>query len=215
MKKIPILASALATIPFLLSGACASPKTLKQYQDEVRTLREERTQLKKENRDLRAKNEALEISIAEASLKPGQPQLVADNPELDELGIGYENRGGNFVISIPSEITFSSGKAELTAKGKQALKTVARVLLGEHGGGRFWIEGHTDSDPIVKSKWESNRDLSVERAMAVLHYLVEECSVPDEQCVVAGHGQYEPIAANSEANGKARNRRVEIVVHKR
>jgi chemotaxis protein MotB len=49
--------------------------------------------------------------------------------------------------------------------------------------------------------------------MAVLHFLVEECGVPDDQCVVAGHGQYEPIAANDSKSSKARNRRVEIVVH--
>ena len=56
--------------------------------------------------------------------------------------------------------------------------------------------------------------LSVARAMAVLHYLVESCGIPDDQCVVAGHGQYSPVAENSDNAGKARNRRVEIVVHK-
>jgi len=212
MTRIP---PALASTLFFLLVGCASQKTLMQYQDEVRALREERTQLKKENKELRAQNEAYEISLAEASVKPGVPTTVADNPELDALGIDYTTRGGNFVFSIPSEITFPSGKAELTKKGNEALQAVARVLLAEHKGGDYWIEGHTDSDPIKKSKWESNRDLSVERAMAVLHYLVEDCNVSDEQCVVAGHGQYQPLASNDDNGGKARNRRVEIVVHRR
>jgi len=204
------------TIPLLLGlGSCASPKQLKQYQDELRALREERTQLKKENRELRAQNEAYQASLAEASIRPSAPESVADNPELDALGIDYSMRGGNAVISIPSEVTFAPGKADLTKKGQEALKTVARVLLDKHRDGSFWIEGHTDTDPIKKSKWESNRELSVERAMAVLHYLVEECSVPDDQCVVAGHGQYEPVTDNDSAAGKARNRRVEIVVQRR
>lgn len=216
MKKTRTLATALAPTLFLFLVGCASQKTLMQYQDEVRALREERTQLKKENKELRAQNEAYEISLAEASVKPGAvPATVADNPELDALGIDYTTRGGNFVISIPSEITFPSGKAELTKKGQEALQVVARVLLADHKGGSYWIEGHTDSDPIKKSKWESNRDLSVERAMAVLHYLVEDAGVPDDQCVVAGHGQYQPLASNDDSGGKARNRRVEIVVHKR
>lgn len=214
MNKTRTVAPFLAPM-FLFFASCASQKTLVQYQDEVRALREERTQLKKENKELRAQNEAYEISLVEASVKPGAPATVADNPELDALGIDYTTRGGNFVISIPSEITFPSGKAELTKKGQEALQAVARVLLANHKGGRYWIEGHTDSDPIKKSKWESNRDLSVERAMAVLHYLVEESGLPDEQCVVAGHGQYQPIAGNDDKGGKARNRRVEIVVHKR
>jgi chemotaxis protein MotB len=213
MNPIQKLGLALVLLPsFLLAGGCASQKTLKQYQDEVRALREERTQLKKENRDLRAQNESYEAALAEASLKAVPPPTVTDNPELDEAGIGYGYRSGNFFLSIPADVTFASGKADLTKKGKEALQTVARVLLQEHSDGNFWIEGHTDSDPIKKSGWESNRDLSVARAMTVLHYLVEECDVPDEQCVVAGHGQYEPLAANEDAGGKARNRRVEIVV---
>lgn len=214
MIQTRTLATLVAPL-FLFLGSCASQKTLKSYMDETRALREERTQLKKENRDLRAQNEAYEVQLAEASMKPAASAPVADNPELDALGIEYGTRGGNFVISIPAEVTFASGKAELTKKGQEALKTVARVLLEQHRGGRYWIEGHTDSDPIKKSKWESNRELSVERAMAVLHYLVEDCDVPDDLCVVAGHGQYQPIAGNEDAGSKARNRRVEIVVQKR
>jgi chemotaxis protein MotB len=211
MTRIP---TALASITFFLLVGCASQKTMMQYQDEVRALREERTQLKKENKELRAQNEAYEASLAEASVKPMAPTVTPDNPELDAYGIDTSIRGGNFVFSIPAEITFASGKAELTKKGQEALQAVARVLLADHKGRQYWIEGHTDTDPIVKSKWESNRDLSVERAMAVLHFLVEDCSVPDDQCVVAGHGQYQPLAANDDKAGKARNRRVEIVVHK-
>jgi len=213
MNKTRTLATALASTLLLFLGSCASQKTLMQYQEEVRALREERTQLKKENRDLRAQNEANEKALTEASMKPSAPAPTPDNPELDALGIDYGNRGGNFVISIPAEVTFASGKADLTKKGQEALKAVAKVLVNDHKAGRYWIEGHTDTDPIKKSSWDSNRDLSVARAMAVLRYLVEDCNVPDEQCVVAGHGQYEPVAGNDSA-GKAKNRRVEIVVHK-
>jgi chemotaxis protein MotB len=215
MIKTRNFATAAPTVFLSFLASCASQKTFEQYRDEVRALREERTQLKKENKELRAQNEAYEISLAEASVKPGAPATIPDNPELDALGIDVSTRGGNVVISIPSEVTFPSGKAELTKKGQDALQAVARELQANHRSGRYWIEGHTDNDPIVRSKWESNRDLSVERAMAVLHYLVEECNVPDEQCVVAGHGQYQPVAGNEDTAGKARNRRVEIVVHKR
>lgn len=215
MNKLRTLRTALTALPLLFFASCASQKTLKQYQDEVRTLREERTQLKKENRDLRSMNEQYETQLAEASMKPATPAPIADNPELDGLGIEYgRDRFGNTVISIPAEVTFSSGKAEITKKGEEALRTVARVLLDDHANAKYWIEGHTDTDPIKKSKWESNRELSVARAMAVLSYLVEECNVPDGNCVVAGHGQYDPKAEGNDSGAKARNRRVDIIVHR-
>jgi chemotaxis protein MotB len=215
MNKLRTLRTALTCLPILFFASCASQKTLKQYQDEVRTLREERTQLKKENRDLRSMNEQYETQLAEASMKPATAAPIADNPELDALGIEYgRDRFGNTVISIQSEITFSAGKAEITKKGEEALRAVARELKDKHATGKYWIEGHTDTDPIKKSKWESNRELSVARAMAVLSYLVEECEVPDSSCIVAGHGQYDPKADGGDAAAKARNRRVDIIVHR-
>jgi len=207
--------SGIAVLGFLLlTSGCVSQQTLKDYQDEVRSLREERTQLKKENRQLRMQNESYEVALAEANtMLVEEPEALAYD-ELDALGIDYRNQGGNFVISIPASITFGSGKAALTNQGQQALTVVAQTLLRDYGDGFFWIEGHTDSDPIRKSSWDSNRDLSVARAMEVLHFLVESAGIPDDQCVVAGHGQYSPMAANDDEAGKARNRRVEIVVHR-
>ena len=205
----------IAAIGFLLlTSGCVSQQTLKDYQDEVRALREERTQLKKENRQLRMQNESYEVALAEANAKLTDVPESPEYDELDALGIDYRTQGGNFVISIPASITFASGKATLTKQGQEALNVVAQTLRNDYGDGIYWIEGHTDSDPIRKSKWESNRDLSVARAMGVLHYLVENAGILDDQCVVAGHGQYSPPAANDDDAGKARNRRVEIVVHR-
>jgi chemotaxis protein MotB len=197
----------------LLASGCATQQQMREYQDEVRGLREERTQLKKENASLRRQAESYEVALAEASQKLTEVPEARAYAELDDLGIEYGNRGGNFVISIPAAITFGPGKAELTKEGRQALAAVAKTLLTDYASGTYWIEGHTDSDPIKKSSWGSNRELSVARAMAVLHYLVEETALNDESCVVAGHGEYDPIASNADNGGKARNRRVEIVVH--
>lgn len=202
----------VALASLTLSSGCVSQKTLQEYQDEVRLLREERTNLKKENRNLRTQLESYETALAEANAKLTDVPETKSYSELDDLGIDYGNRNGQFFISIPSEITFGSGKAELSSRGKEALKAVARTLLQDHPEGHYWIEGHTDTDPIKKSSWESNRDLSLARSMAVLHFLVEQCGVPDDTCVVAGHGQYDPIASNDSKDGKAKNRRVEIVV---
>lgn len=200
----------LAALPFL--AGCASQQQLRQYQDEIRSLREERTALKKDSRGLRMQLESYEVALADANAKLSQPS-DKQYSELDALDIGYGLRGGQFVISVPSEITFASGRADLTRQGKEALEAVARVLQSDYEGAFYWVEGHTDSDPIKKSKWKSNRDLSIGRAMAVLHFLVEKCGITDGQCVVAGHGEYRPLAGNDSKAGKAQNRRVEIVVH--
>jgi len=207
-----LLGATLAAFALLTSG-CASQKTLKNYQDEIRSLREERTELKKENRALRMQADAYEVSLAEANAMLTDQPEVPNYSELDDLGIEYGQRGGNFVISVPAEITFASGRADLTNQGKQALRAVASTLSANYSTGSYWVEGHTDNDPIRKSKWGSNRELSVARAMAVLHFLVEDCSIPDSQCVVAGHGEYLPVAENESKATKAKNRRVEIVVH--
>ena len=193
-------------------GSCASQKALKNYEDEIASLRAERTQLKKENRGLRSQLDDYEIQLLEASV-PVVVTEVAQYPEFDQLGIDYGLRGGNMVISVPAEISFASGKDSLSSSGQNALRTVARTLQSDFPDGIYWIEGHTDSDPIRKSNFDSNRHLSVMRALSVLQFLVDECGLPDEGFVVAGHGQYLPMAANDTGSNKARNRRVEIVVH--
>ena len=207
------LAGVLFALP--LTAGCASQAEIQDFQDEIRALREERTQLKKENRGLRTQLEDAQGKLIEANTRPVEPAPEQKQySELDSLGIDYGTRDGNFMISLPASITFASGSADLSDQGKKALRVVADTLQSEHADGTYWIEGHTDNDPIRKSKWESNRQLSVYRAMAVHRYLVEDGGFADDQFVVAGHGEYLPIGPNDSPTGKARNRRVEIVVHR-
>lgn len=212
------------SLTFVLAacGALASCQSsqyraaLDERETENRTLREERATLKGDVRDLNAQRESLETALAEANARwseePTRSASLQDS-ELDALGIGYGVRDGHAVISIPTEISFGSGKAELSAQGKKALAAVARTLTEKHPGAEYWIEGHTDSDPIKKSSFASNRDLSLARAMAVLRSLVDDHDLADGQCVVSGWGPYRPLANNDSAKNKAKNRRVEIVVN--
>lgn len=204
----PIHALAGAAILVLGSG-CASTEKMRSYEEEIVTLREEKTKLRKENQDLKRRLSDYEMKLAEANMKIlDTPSL----PELDGVGVTYGARDGNLVITLPNDITFASGQATLTTRGKSALKTVAQTLIDKYGGEAYFIEGHTDTDPIRKSKFESNRSLSVARAMEVHAFLVEDCGIPDGDCVVAGYGEYRPVADNTSKAGKAQNRRVEIVV---
>ena len=208
------VAVAAACASFLFS--CASPTALRAAIDErdaeIRQLQEEKMDLKDRIDELNHERDNLEVALREASVELDERPEPAF-PQLDELGVGYGIRDGRVVITLPSTITFASGKAALSDTGRRALEAVASTLMSEYGGAAYHIEGHTDTDPISKSKFDSNRDLSLQRAMAVLTYLVEQCEVPDDRCVVVGHGQYRPVTANDSAEHKARNRRVEIVVH--
>jgi chemotaxis protein MotB len=221
-----LLLAALAGSP-MLTG-CVSQAGLRQSiadrEAEIRDLREERAALKGQVATLRTQLQKAEATASEASLSASLDRVEAQIPaaataqterafpELDSLGIGYGLRDGQMVISIPSEITFGSGRADLSDQGKAALAKVASTLEREYPRGKYFVEGHTDTDPIKKSKFASNRELSLARAMAVLTFLVEQCQVPDANCTVVGHGQYEPVAAGSSTADKAKNRRVEIVV---
>lgn len=201
-----------------VSTSCVSSRGYQQALDdrdaEIRKLREERAALKSQIQSMKSNLDTAQGEVANASSTKSADPEPAKMPELDSLGIGYGMRDGNMVISIPSSISFASGQATLTKDGQKALKQVAATLKKQYPGARYSIEGHTDSDPIKKSKFTSNRDLSLQRAMAVLTFLVEECGITDDQCIVAGHGQYSPVAPNDNKDDKSRNRRVEIVVHK-
>jgi chemotaxis protein MotB len=208
----------IAALALVAAASCTSPQmkaALDEREQDNRTLREERARLKGQNRDLSSQNASLETALAEANARLlEEPDRDAGQRfgELDDAGIGYGMRDGRMVISIPQELTFGSGKAELSSAGRKALEAVARTLKENYPDAEYWIEGHTDNDPIVKSKFASNRDLSLARAMAVLHYLVDDADIADGQCVVAGWGPYRPVASNDSRTNKAKNRRVEITV---
>jgi len=219
-----LLAGMLLFTPGLTS--CVSQRLHQQALDEkdaeIRSLREERSALKIQNQQLKTNYESMHGQLADANSRPPSEEPLAKEtpakpepqqkiPELDEAGVGYGMRNGNMVITLPSSITFASGQATLSKEGQSALKKVATLLKKEYAKADYSIEGHTDDEPIKKSKFENNRELSYARAMAVLAYLVSDCGIKDDDCVLVAHGQYDPIVAKGD---KAKNRRVEIVVHK-
>lgn len=219
-----LLVLAIAAIG-LFSTSCVTQeghrRAMADREERILALQEERARLKGDLAAQEAHIDALNAQLSEANTRvvpepiPAAAKQQDAFPELDALGVGYGLRDGHMVISIPSSISFPSGKAVLSSDGKRALREVADTLKRKYPDGYFHIEGHTDSDPIKKAKFASNRDLSIARAMAVLTYLVEDCTIEDEQCVVVGHGQYRNVASNDSKSNKALNRRVEIVVHGR
>ena len=107
---------------------------------------------------------------------------------------------------------FDPGKVSLRNATSKELDHIYSVLKAKYPGRHIEVAGHTDSDPIKKSKWTDNLELSSERAMEVARYLMKK-GVAENKIAATGYGEGRPIATNSTAEGKKKNRRVEIVVH--
>ena len=117
------------------------------------------------------------------------------------------------VITIPGEILFSSGQAELRWQSLRALAQVAENIkreIGDEEGWQIRIEGHTDNVPISTVKYESNWDLSMARALSIVKFFVENDFFPPDQLQAMGYGEFKPIAPNDTDENKRKNRRVEI-----
>ncbi len=153
--------------------------------------------------------EDLQKQIAERNLSPG---------EVTGFGAGYDvsvdPSAGTITVTLPNAILFDPGKADLKKATSTELNHIQSVLQQNYAGRLVDVVGHTDSDPIKKSKWKDNWELSAQRALAVVRYLVKG-GFPNDRIRAVGRGETQPIASNSTASGKARNRRVEIVVHMR
>jgi chemotaxis protein MotB len=92
------------------------------------------------------------------------------------------------------------------------LDQVAASVRRTYPGQLIGIEGHTDADPIRKSNWKDNHELSYQRGKAVFDYLSTKGGIPANQLYVAAYGPNHPVASNGSSSGKAQNRRVEFVV---
>ena len=153
--------------------------------------------------------EDLQRQIEERSKTPG---------EVTGFGQGYDvdvdPSRGTVTVTLQNSILFDSGKAELKKATSVELDHIYSVLKDKYAGKRVDVVGHTDTDPIKKSKWKDNWELSAQRALSVLRYLAKR-GISKEKIQAVGCGESQPIASNSTASGKARNRRVEIVVHMR
>ena len=155
----------------------------------IAQLKEELTDLEKAKRELESRLQK-EISDKEVSV------------QMLEKGL---------VITFVAEVLFDSGKADLKPESLEAVNKISSVLNSTVKDLNVGIEGHTDNQPIKHSGWKSNWHLSSARALSVLEYL-ETQGVSSERLSAIGYGEYRPVASNDSKEGRAKNRRVEIVV---
>lgn len=127
----------------------------------------------------------------------------------DELTV--REKDGKVYVAMSDKLLFESGSARVDKRGKEALAKLAEVL-NKQTDIDVYIEGHTDSKPINTAQFKDNWDLSVIRATSVVRILTKDYGVNPLQIQPCGRGEFMPVADNESADGRAKNRRTEIIM---
>jgi outer membrane protein OmpA-like peptidoglycan-associated protein len=140
---------------------------------------------------------------------PTPPPPAPPTPPVTNVGgqpAVEDKPSGTVTVSLPSDVFFVSGSNSIPKPAQASLDKVAAALKKDYAGKQLIVEGHTDTDPIRKSKWKDNQQLSEARAAAVRDYLVKK-GIDVGMISTRGYGADKPKGSD-----KSRNRRVEIVV---
>jgi chemotaxis protein MotB len=131
------------------------------------------------------------------------------NYKSDELYV--YNKDGNVYVALAEKLLFKSGSAVVDPKGKEALKTLSSVLNNTKDIS-VMIEGHTDNVPIKTSQFKDNWDLSTGRATSILRILTNDYGFDSNRITASGRGEFHPVKPNDTVEGRAGNRRTEIIL---
>jgi chemotaxis protein MotB len=182
----------------------------KRAKSDLAAATKERDRLKVYNANLERQKEA-ELQ----KLKATYDELVGSlKGEIEAGEIQVRRMKDRLSVNLESKVLFDSGRADLKASGIEVLRRVG-TQLAKIEGKRIQIEGHSDNDPIggkLKEKFPTNWELSASRALAVVHFLQTEVGIDAQSLSGAGYGEYQPAALNDTKEGKAVNRRIEIVL---
>lgn len=135
-------------------------------------------------------------------------KAIKNSDIKDKLQVTIEDKG--MVISLPNDILFDSGEADVKPEMKPLLDQIAQLLNSLDSP--IQVEGYTDNVPVNNSKYRSNWQLSAERAANVVQYLVDNYDIRPERLAAIGYGEYRPVDSNKTAEGRMRNRRISITI---
>ena len=124
------------------------------------------------------------------------------------IQVKLESRG--LVLNLADTVLFESGRSDLSDRAEHFLDGLAQILLAS--GKQIRVEGHTDNVPIHTSRYQSNWQLSTDRATNVIMYWIAKYPTAAPRLSAVGYGEYHPIASNATATGRAMNRRIEILL---
>jgi chemotaxis protein MotB len=157
------------------------------------------------------KKNASDAILPSESLKNKISKVIKDNDYNKSIRLEENTRG--IVIHILDDVLFPSGSADLTKSSLDVLSKLAEILRNLPNDIR--IEGHTDDIPISTTAFPSNWHLSVVRALNTAYFLVNNEQLPADKISIVGYSKYKPISANDTPEGRANNRRVDIVIIKK
>ena len=134
---------------------------------------------------------------------------IEKNDLTDKLGTNLTDEG--MLISIRENVLFESGVAEVRSENRKIAKEISELLVMDLPR-NIIVSGHTDNIPIKNYQYESNWDLSVMRSVNFMKLLLENKDLDPEMFSAKGHGEFKPVASNETKKGRAKNRRVEILI---
>jgi len=192
-------------------------KLLEQLEEKERALAAEEKRLQKLQRDLKSRSERVDelegiIAAKDAKMKALKDAISAALTNFEGNGLTVEQRDGKVYVSMENKLLFESGSWAVNSRGRQAVEQLGSVLA-QNPEIDVLIEGHTDNVPFggngnVKNNW----DLSTKRATAIVSILTENSKIKKNNLTAAGRGEYAPVAPNNTSAGKAKNRRIEVVL---
>jgi chemotaxis protein MotB len=140
----------------------------------------------------------------------------AFKPEIESKRVRVMEDERGLVITLSSDVFFDPGSARLKGDMRPVLRKISRIIKDVPNFVR--IEGHTDNSPITnvraKEAYKTNWELSSARALSILHYMTDEADVAPQQLSSVAYGEYRPIDDNNTPEGRAYNRRVDIIILK-
>ncbi len=189
---------------------------LSQLEDKEKALATEQARLEKLQKDLTARSNRineLEGLIAAKDAKMNALKTAVSNAltNFEGKGLTVEQRDGKVYVSMENKLLFSSGSWAVNAEGRKAVQQLGQVLA-QNPDISVLIEGHTDNVPYGGSgQLTDNWDLSTKRATSIVQIL-ENSVIDPSNLTAAGRGEYLPVAGNETAEGKAKNRRIEVIL---
>lgn len=152
------------------------------------------------------------IAAKEATMKKLKETLSNALNSFEGKGLTVEQKNGKVYVSMENKLLFNSGSWAVSSEGKKAVVELGKVL-GDNPDISVLIEGHTDDDGFSSSgPIANNWDLSTKRATAIVAILGENKNINKQNLTAAGRGEFSPLASNATAEGKAKNRRIEIIL---
>lgn len=201
----------------LQSNMKKNRELLAQLEAKEKALAAEQERLAKLQADLKERSKRIDelegmMASKEQNMRNLKETLSKALNSFEGKGLTVEQKNGKVYVSMENKLLFGSGSWNVGVEGRKAVVEVGKVLAANPEISVL-IEGHTDNVPYLGSgPIASNWDLSTKRATAIVDILAENTQINKQSLTAAGRGEFAPLASNETAEGKAKNRRIEIIL---